>query len=188
MAVGVQPALPMVNAMVVLAVRPPEVPVMVTVDVPEAAELPAVSVSTLDAAVGLALNDADTPEGRPDAARVTLPVKPFASATEIVSVPLLPGATDKPDAEGESVKLPPDPVTVTTKVCVLTHELALTYVATNVLTPMLNGIPSVSRLADVNPLGPVQLQVPPRGCGPRLTMEPEATVMLAISCQVPPFT
>ncbi len=79
-----------VNATVVLAVRLPEVPLIVTVDVPTVAELLAVSVSTLDAVVGFVPNNAVTPLGRPDAARVTLPLNPPAPVTVIVSVALLP--------------------------------------------------------------------------------------------------
>ena len=79
-----------VNAMVAVAVRVPDIPVMVTVDVPTVAELLAVSVSTLDALVGLVPKEAVTPLGKPEAARVTLPLNPFAPVTVIVSVPLLP--------------------------------------------------------------------------------------------------
>ena len=79
-----------VNATVVFAVRLPEVPVIVTVDVPTVAELLAVSVSTLDPLVGFVPKDAVTPLGRPDAARVTLPLNPFAPVTVMVSVALLP--------------------------------------------------------------------------------------------------
>ncbi len=122
---GVQLALPTVNAMVVLAVKLPEVPVIVTVDVPAEAELVTFNVSTLEAAVGLALNDAVTPLGRPDAARVTLPVNPFRSATVMVSVPLPPWATVRLEAEGESVKLAAGALTITMKACVLWHELEL---------------------------------------------------------------
>ncbi len=89
-AVGVQVALLTVNATVVLAVRVPEVPLIVTVDVPAVAELLAVSVSTLDAAVGFVPNDAVTPLGKPEAVRVTLPLNPPAPVTVIVSVALLP--------------------------------------------------------------------------------------------------
>jgi hypothetical protein len=112
-----------VSAIVVLPVRLPDVPVMVTVEVPVVAELLAFSLSTLDAVVGFVPNEAVTPLGKPDAARVTLPVNPFRSATVMVSVPLLPWVTDKLDAEGDSVKL--GAVTVTTKVWVLAQELAL---------------------------------------------------------------
>jgi hypothetical protein len=65
-----------VSATVVVAVRLPEVPVMVIVALPTAAVLLAVSVSTLVPVVGLVANDAVTPLGRPEAARLTLPVNP----------------------------------------------------------------------------------------------------------------
>ena len=79
-----------VSAMVVVAVVLPEVPVMVTVDEPAVAVLLAVSVSTLVPVVGLVPNEAVTPLGRPEAARVTLPVNPPVSVTVTVSVPVLP--------------------------------------------------------------------------------------------------
>lgn len=60
------------------------------VAVPVAALLATVSVSTLVVVVEAGLNDAVTPLGRPDAARPTLPVKPFNAATDTVLVPLLP--------------------------------------------------------------------------------------------------
>ena len=57
----------------------PEVPVIVTVDIPIVAPLLAVSVKVLPlvAVAGFALNDAVTPLGRPDADKLTLPAKPF---------------------------------------------------------------------------------------------------------------
>jgi hypothetical protein len=76
-----------VKAMVVLTVRLPEVPLMVTVALPRVAELLAVSVSTLVVVVGLVPNVAVTPLGRPDAARVTLPVNPLSLVTVRVDVP-----------------------------------------------------------------------------------------------------
>jgi len=94
-----------VRARVVVAVRLPEVPVMVTVAVPVVAVLLAVSVSTLVPVVGLVPNAAVTPEGKPDAASVTLPVNPPTSVTVIVLVPLLPWLIDKLLGEAESVKL-----------------------------------------------------------------------------------
>jgi hypothetical protein len=66
-----------VSVTVVVAVRLPEVPVMVTVAVPVVAVELAVRVSTLLLVVGFVANDAVTPLGRPDAARVTLPLNPF---------------------------------------------------------------------------------------------------------------
>jgi len=79
-----------VKATVVLAVRLPEVPLMVTVAVPVEAELLAFSVRTLLPVVGLVAKAAVTPEGKPEAASVTLPVNPLTSVTVIVLVPLLP--------------------------------------------------------------------------------------------------
>ena len=89
--VGVQTPEPVtVSEIDVVAVRLPEVPVMVTVEVPVAAELLAVKVNTLEPVVGLVAKLAVTPEGRPVEARVTEPVKPLAPVTVMVSVLLLP--------------------------------------------------------------------------------------------------
>ena len=74
----------------VLAVRRPEVPVTITVAVPDGAALLAVIVSTLEAVVGFVPNDAVTPVGKPEAARVMLPLNPPMSVAVIVSVALLP--------------------------------------------------------------------------------------------------
>jgi|SRR5208282_5337678 len=68
----------------------PDVPVIITVTVPVAAVALAVKVSVLLLVAGLALNAAATPLGRPDAERVTLPLKPFDGAMVIVLVPSLP--------------------------------------------------------------------------------------------------
>ena len=76
--------------MAVVLVKLPEVPVMVTGTVPMVAALLAVSVNVLVAVAGFGLNDAVTPLGRPDADRVTLPLKPFCGVTVIVLAPLLP--------------------------------------------------------------------------------------------------
>jgi len=62
---------------VVDAVNVPEVPVIVTVLVPTAAELLAVSVSVALPVVGFGEIDAVTPLGKPESERLTLPVKPF---------------------------------------------------------------------------------------------------------------
>jgi len=71
----------MVRAKVVVAVRAPDLPVIVTLYCPAAAELLAVSVSVLAPVVGLGEKDAVTPLGRPEAERVTLPVNPFRGFT-----------------------------------------------------------------------------------------------------------
>jgi hypothetical protein len=92
------------RAIVVLAVRLPLVPVMVTVEEPVAAELLAASVNTLDPVVGLLPNEAVTPLGRPLAASVTLPLNPLAGFTVIVLVPEAPCAMDRLLDEFDSVK------------------------------------------------------------------------------------
>jgi hypothetical protein len=80
-----------VRPMVVLAVVVPEVPLIVTVTGPPVvAVLLAVNVTTLLPVVGLVPKAAVTPPGKPEAASVTLPLNPSTSATETVSVALLP--------------------------------------------------------------------------------------------------
>jgi len=74
----------------VVSVRAPETPTIVIVYVPTGAEFPAARVSTLEAAVGFVPNEAVMPAGNPEADSVTLPVKPFKSVTEMMSVALLP--------------------------------------------------------------------------------------------------
>src|ERR1700728_1317452 len=90
-----------VSASFVVAVKLPEVPVIVTVADPVVAVLLAVSVSTLVPVVGVVANAAV----RPDAARVTLPVNPPTSVTVIVLVPLLPWVIVRLLGESDSVKL-----------------------------------------------------------------------------------
>ena len=89
-----------VRATVVVCVRAPEVPVMVTVELPGAAVLLAESVSTR-----AVLIDAVTPApaGTPDAPSATVPVNPFAGVMVIVLVPLDPWPMDK--LLGEAARL-----------------------------------------------------------------------------------
>lgn len=81
----------------------PDVPVIVTDFVPVVAVLLALKVTTLLPVVGFVPNVAVTPAGRPDAERVTLPVKPFSLLTVIVLVPLLPCVTVKLLGEADRV-------------------------------------------------------------------------------------
>jgi hypothetical protein len=66
---------------VVVTIRLPEVPVMVSVFVPGAAELLAVNVNSLAPVVGFGFQRAVTPLGRPETERVTLPVNPYSGFT-----------------------------------------------------------------------------------------------------------
>lgn len=72
-----------IREIVVVTDKVPEVPLMVTVNVPVAAVLPAVRVSVLVPVVKLGLNDAVTPAGKSEAVRLTLPVNPFSPVTAI---------------------------------------------------------------------------------------------------------
>ena len=66
-----------VSEIVVALNKFPDVPVIVTVAVPVAAVLLAVSVNVLALVVLVGLKDAVTPLGKPDADRLTLPLKPL---------------------------------------------------------------------------------------------------------------
>ena len=71
-------------------VKVSDVPLMVTVDVPVVAAALAVSVNVLVLVVLFGLNEAVTPLGKPEADKLTLPVKPFCGMTVIVLVPIVP--------------------------------------------------------------------------------------------------
>jgi len=78
------------TVVVVGPTKPADEPVTVTVTVPVAALLLAVSVNVLVLVVVLGLNEAVTPLGRPDADKLTLPLKPFCGLTAMVLAPLAP--------------------------------------------------------------------------------------------------
>ena len=73
-----------------MLVKVPEVPVMVTLEVPIAAVGPALRVRVVEAGSGLELKDAVAPLGRPDAEKVTLPAKPFRRETVMALKPEVP--------------------------------------------------------------------------------------------------
>lgn len=81
-----------VSCIVVVWVRDPDTPVIVTVDVPGDAVPLAVSVSVLVEVVGFGANPAVTPFGSPEALNVTLFEKPFVGTTVMVLGALLPCA------------------------------------------------------------------------------------------------
>ncbi len=85
-------------------VRLPDVPVTVIVEVDEATEPLAVSVRVLVVLTVAGLNDAVTPAGSPDAARLTAPLKPFCAPIVIVLVPLAPAVIASVDAEDDTPK------------------------------------------------------------------------------------
>ena len=88
---------------VVCGVKSAEVPVMTSVVVPVIAELFAVTLKMLVVAL-VELNDAVTPLGRPEATKLTLPVKPPVGFTAIVLWTLLPCVTLKVLGVTDSVK------------------------------------------------------------------------------------
>jgi hypothetical protein len=147
---------------VVVWVKLPETPVIVTVTVPVVAVPLAVSVRTLVAVAGFVPNTAVTPVGRPVAARVTLPAKPPVSAIVIVLVPPAPpcaivtldgladrlkfgGAVTVSETVVVCVKLPEVPVMVTAAVPMVAVPLAVNvrtldvvagFVANTAVTPV----------------------------------------------------
>jgi hypothetical protein len=77
---------------------------MVTVSVPVVAVPLAVNVKVLVLAVLLGLKDAATPLGKPEADKLTPPLKPFCGVTVIVLVPLVPCVIVKLLGEAERAK------------------------------------------------------------------------------------
>jgi hypothetical protein len=79
-----------VRGIVVVLVRLPDVPVIVTLTVPVVAVLLAVSVRVLVLVVLVGLNKAVTPLGRVELVKLTLLLKPFCGVTVMVLAPLVP--------------------------------------------------------------------------------------------------
>jgi len=111
----------MVRATVVVRFRPPEVPVMVMVNVPVAARRPTVSVSVLDVFAGFGLSEADTRLGKPEVERVTAPVKPPEGVMVIVDMPRAPRARFRLAGDAARLKFGPG-VMVSETVVELTSE------------------------------------------------------------------
>jgi len=76
------------SVIVAVLVRALALPVIVTVKDPMLAVPFAAKVSVLVVAVFVGLKDAATPLGKPEADKLTLPLKPFCEVTVIVLVPL----------------------------------------------------------------------------------------------------
>jgi hypothetical protein len=75
---------------VVDVVRAPDLPVMVMFCVPSGALVAAVTVSRAVVEVGFGAKVAVTEDGRPETARLTLPVNPFTPVIAIVDVADVP--------------------------------------------------------------------------------------------------
>ena len=97
----------MVRLMAAAWRRLPLVPVTVTVARPVVAVLLAVKVKVLFVVVSEGLNEAETPPGKPDAEKPTLPLKPLVGTTVMVLKPLLPWVMVRLFGEAESEKLGP---------------------------------------------------------------------------------
>ena len=93
-----------VSESVVVFVKLPDVPVMMTVASPVVAVPLAVNVNVLVLVAGFGLNAAVRPVGRPDADKVTLLLKPFCGVTVIVLMPLAPCVIVRLVGETERVK------------------------------------------------------------------------------------
>lgn len=79
-----------VSCTVVVLVKEPDTPLMVTVEVPTVAVALAVKVSELVVLAGFGEKFAVTPLGRVEVLRVTLPLNPFSGVIETVVEALLP--------------------------------------------------------------------------------------------------
>jgi hypothetical protein len=118
-----------VRLIAVELVSAPDVPLTVTFTVPVAAPALAVSVNVLELDVGFGLKLAVTPLGKPDAERVTLPVKPFVGVMLIVLVPLLPCVIVRLLGEGDRLKLgvPEQPLKANDAMLVAQSKVPVTF-------------------------------------------------------------
>lgn len=114
-----------VSVTVVVWLRLPDVPVIVTVAVPVVAVELAVSVKVLLPVVLAGLKLAVTPDGSPEAERLTLPLNPFDGLTVIVLDPLLPCVTETlvGDAESEKSGVAAAPQFENLKLAILVFQL-----------------------------------------------------------------
>jgi hypothetical protein len=164
-----------VRLTVVVAVRLPDVPVIVTVVVPGTAAALAAIVSTLVVLVGVGLNTADTPVGKVEVVRLTLPLKPPTSVTVIVLLPVVPcgiGASD----EADSVKL--GPAATVRETVVVAVELPEVPVIVIVVVPTAAAPLAVSERTLVNVVGFV----------PKVAVTPVGTFEAArVTLPVKPF-
>lgn len=169
---------------VVLAVREPEVPVMVSATAAAGAELLAVRVRTLVPLVGFVPHDAITPVGSAEVtARLTLPVNPYWGITvtvEVAAAPWsmvrMPGASESRKLGGctvtvkleDTVMLPEVPVMVTVAVAPGAELLA---VRVRTLVPLVGFAPHDA----VTPAGGAEVTA-----RPTLPLNPPASVTVIV--------
>lgn len=108
------------RVMVVWRVKLLDVALTERVTVPIVAVPLTVSVNTLVLGVLVGLKDAVTPLGRPDADKLTFPVKPFSGVTVMVVAPLAPCVIVKLLGEADSEKLGPKTGQLLTRLAALT--------------------------------------------------------------------
>jgi hypothetical protein len=173
--------------MLVVSVRLPDLPIIVTVELPSDAELVAATFTALLPDV-TALKVAVTPLGRPDADNVTVPVKPDISVMAMLLALLDPRVTLKLAGVAASVKpgggltvsaivalllkVPEVPVTVTMDV---TAAAVLAAVRVTVLMPDLTAL----RVA-VTPLGS------PDAASATVPLKPKMSVMAMVLALLAP--
>ena len=94
-----------VRAIAALLVKPPEVPVTVTVEVPIAAVPVAVRVRRLAVVAGFVPKTALTPFGRPAATKFTVLLNPFRAFIVMMVEPTEPWRKDRLVGDADRVKL-----------------------------------------------------------------------------------
>lgn len=142
--------------MVAVCVSVPDTPVTVTVAVPVVAVALAVKVSRLVPVVGLVPNTAVTPVGRPEADRVTEPVKPPEGVSVMVLVPVPPCVTLTLAGEADSEKFGVATALMVRLMVVVWVNVPLTPVTVMVLVPVV----AVALAVKVSELVPVVGLVP----------------------------
>lgn len=109
-----------VRVTVVTFIKLPDMPVIITVAVPTSAVPLAVSIKVLVVDVLLGLKDVLTPLGRPEADKLTSPLKPFWGVTVIVIEPVFPRIIVTLLGEPESKKFGPETGQLFTRLAALT--------------------------------------------------------------------
>lgn len=185
----------MTRGSVVVAVTPPEVPVIVILLVPVAAVLLALNVSVLDALVGFVASAAVTPAGKPDTASFTLPVNPYRGVTTTVAAADLPVPRSRLPGIVESEKLGvctvsaicvvlvmlPDVPVIVTVVDALAAVLAAVKVST--LLPEVGFVPhfAVTPAGNADVIANLTVPENPPASTTVIVVEPEAPGFIATS-------